>query len=57
MYVMFFQVKDYGLEDSVMTVEELRMGVESQGTGKKALPSLLFSGCECDRIKKLLYFM
>uniref|UniRef100_A0A7C8YFH2 ESCRT-II complex subunit VPS25 n=1 Tax=Opuntia streptacantha TaxID=393608 RepID=A0A7C8YFH2_OPUST len=25
-------VKDYGLEDSVMTVEELRTGVESQGT-------------------------
>lgn len=25
-------VKDYGLEDSVVTVEELRTGVESQGT-------------------------
>ncbi|KAK9699012.1 hypothetical protein RND81_08G147400 [Saponaria officinalis] len=25
-------VKEYGLEDSVMTVEELRTGVESQGT-------------------------
>ncbi|XP_051129676.1 vacuolar protein sorting-associated protein 25 [Andrographis paniculata] len=25
-------VKDYGLEDSIMTVEEIRSGVESQGT-------------------------
>ena len=27
-------MKDNGLEDSVMTVEELRTGVESRGTGK-----------------------
>lgn len=33
-------VKDYGLEDSVMTVEELRTGVESQGTGKSPPPQL-----------------
>ncbi|KAL6535853.1 Vacuolar protein-sorting-associated protein 25 [Orobanche hederae] len=26
-------VKDNGLEDSVMTVEEIRSGVESRGTG------------------------
>uniref|UniRef100_A0A7C9CPK9 ESCRT-II complex subunit VPS25 n=1 Tax=Opuntia streptacantha TaxID=393608 RepID=A0A7C9CPK9_OPUST len=29
--------KDNGLEDSVMTVEELRTGVESRGTGKAVL--------------------
>ena len=36
----FFQVKENGLEDSVMTVEELRSGVESRGTGKCLLDFL-----------------
>jgi hypothetical protein len=27
-------VRDNGFEDSVMTVEEIRTGVESRGTGK-----------------------
>ncbi|PHU28750.1 Vacuolar protein sorting-associated protein 25 [Capsicum chinense] len=30
-------VKEYGLEDSVMTVEEIRSGTESRGTGSYAL--------------------
>ncbi|KAH9605914.1 hypothetical protein KSS87_010239 [Heliosperma pusillum] len=30
--IIFHFVRDNGLEDSVMTVEELRTGVESQGT-------------------------
>lgn len=34
LFVTFYQVKDNGLEDSVMTVEEIRSGVESRGTGK-----------------------
>lgn len=28
-----YQVRDNGLEDSVMTVEEIRSGTESLGTG------------------------
>lgn len=32
------QAKDNGLENSVMTVEEIRTGIESRGTGKSFLP-------------------
>ena len=32
--LLIYQVRDNGFEDSVMTVEEIRTGVESQGTGK-----------------------
>lgn len=33
----FDQVKDNGLEDSVVTVEDIRSGIESRGTGKLSL--------------------
>ena len=32
--LLIYQVRDNGFEDSVMTVEEIRTGVESRGTGK-----------------------
>ena len=32
--LVYDQVKDNGLEDSVITVEEIRSGTESRGTGK-----------------------
>ena len=34
-----YKVRENGLEDSVMTVEEIRSGTESLGTGRRKPPS------------------
>lgn len=37
---IYDQVKENGLEDSVMTVEEIRSGIESRGTGTPSFSGL-----------------
>lgn len=34
-------MKDNGLEDGVMTIEEIRSGIESRGTGKPYVVPLM----------------